>query len=276
MAAPAAPSAAPPTAPAPAPPFKTRAVVAAERWRGATSPTDAAGALKRFYEAIEAPSELDSPEAESTDEVVDALDALQKAALLFTLAADPTAGLLGELFHVKESGVPLAILKALGADAAERAKSVDKELARFLRSAVKKPGEALARLARVPRQLRTLLALRFFALSGFDFCLAAENVQTGLETVLSDEVLEACDGESGDRDNSVDEFGVAMDLLRETVPKPEVLQRALDAALGHHRMPAECLQALEDMTDDGVCPDLSWLHELEAPDEEKDEGEDEE
>ena len=53
------------------------------------------------------------------------------------------------------------------------------------------------------------MALRFFALSGFDFCRAAENLQDGLGQVLSDDLLEEWDGDSFDRNNSVDAFGVA-------------------------------------------------------------------
>ena len=274
MAAPTAPPVAPTTAPV-APFKKKRVVLAAEHWRASRDTVCAAVAIKRFYKFIEAPSKLDSPEADSADEMVYSVGALQKAAQLFMTAADPTDGLLAELFRVKES-VPLAILKALGADAAERATSVDKALAHILWSAVKTPGEAQARLARVPVQLRTLLALRFFAISDFDFCLAAENLQSGLETVLSDEVMEACDGEPGDRNNSVDDFGMAMEILRGMMPDGKVLQRALDATLAHRRMPAECLKALEEMSDDGVCPDLSWLHELEVPVEEKDDDDEEE
>ena len=278
MATSAAPSAAPPTAPAS--PFRKRVVVVAARWRAAIGQTDSFGisastAVERFYAAIEAPSKLDTPDEGDAGEVAEALDALQRSAQLFTLAADPTVGLLAELFRVKEGGVPLSILKALGDDTEQRMRSVDKALARMLVRAEKMPDEAMAQLARVPKQLRALLALRFFCISGFNFCLAAENVQSGLETILGDEVLEACNGQPANRDDSVAEFYIAMDLLRETMPDSEVLQRALDAALGHHRMPAGCMQALEQMTDDGVCPDLSWLHELEAP-EKEDDGEDEE
>ena len=275
MAAPTAPPVATTTAPV-APFKKKRVVVAAERWRASRATVGAAVALKRFYKVIEAPSAIDSPEADSAEEVVYSVGALQKAAMLFMTAADPTDGLLAELFRVKES-VPLAILKALGADAVQRATSVDKALARFLERAVKLPhGEAPSLLSRVPVQLRTLLALRFFALSDFDFCLAAENLQSGLENILSDEVMEACDGEPGDRNTSVDDFGMAMEILRGMMPDGKVLQRALDATLAHRRMPAECLKALEEMSDDGVCPDLSWLYELEVPVEEKDDEEEEE
>jgi hypothetical protein len=39
----------------------------------------------------------------------------------------------------------------------------------------------------IPEQMRTVLALRFLAVSGFDVCLAAENIQMGLEQVLGDD-----------------------------------------------------------------------------------------
>ena len=115
------------------------------------------------------------------------------------------------------------------------------------------------------------MALRFFALSGFDFCRAAENLQDGLGYVLSDDLLEEWNGDSFDRKNSVDAFGVAMDVLGKKLPSGDNFQHALRAALERRDSPAEWVQAASEMTDEDVCPDLSWLMELEDPDASEDE-----
>jgi hypothetical protein len=228
----------------------------------------------RFAE--QAPEKLYENNEPTASEAAETVNTLQEAAHLFTLAANPTKGLLAELFCVKERRVPLALLKALGEDHVVRAKSVDSGLARLLRSATASPSQATAILARVPKQLRPLLALRFFSLSGFDICRSAENMQTGIEVVLTEEIMELCDSNPGQRDACVDEFSVAMDVLRDTMPKDKILQSALDAALAHQRTPPDCLEAFEELTDDCVCPDMSWLLELEPSDDAADADADEE
>jgi hypothetical protein len=249
----------------PAASFKKRVVQVAERWRASHASADAVDSVKRFYAAIQAPEKLYENNEPTLREAAEAVSTLQEAAHLFTFAADPTKGLLAELFRVKERHMPLALLKALGADGVVRAKSVDKVLVRMLGSAVHSPSQATALLARVPKQLRPLLALRFFSISGFDFCLAAESIQTGIEVVLLDDISVLCDSVPGTRDACVDEFCVAMDVLRDTMPKSKILQSALDAALAHRRTPPDCLDAFSDITDNCVCPDMSWLFALKPP-----------
>lgn len=57
------------------------------------------------------------------------------------------------------------VLKALGADADERERTVDKGLFLTLRRAVKEPSKAREVLARVPIQIRKLMALRTYVVN---------------------------------------------------------------------------------------------------------------
>jgi hypothetical protein len=260
-------------------PRKKGSVLIAERWRASHASADAVDSVNRFYAAIQAPEKLYENNEPLASEAVETVKTLQEAAHLFTFAASPSEGLLAELLGgtALERRVPLTLLKALGADGVVRAKSVDSGLARMLRSATASPNRASAILARVPKQLRPLLALRFFSISGFDIGRSAENMQTGIEVVLTDEMMELCDGNPVQRDECVDELGGAMDVLCATVPKAKIMQSALDAALAHRRTPPDCLEAFSDVTDDCVCPDMSWIHELEPScEDDEEEKEDEE
>ena len=229
-----------------------------EKASGAAAPPSASVAVNRLFKAIENPGSL---------------DALQRAAKLYALAASPKSGFYRHVLGLDaEHKVPTEFLTSCGADAAARAAHVDTLLAGLLMKARENPKLAAARLAVVPKESRVLLALRFLALAGFDVALAAENVQGGLETVLD---KEAYDDVADDRDSSVDDFGMAMDVLRDTLPAQGVFQAALDALLAGECVPAECADAFESMTDDCICPDLDWLFDVEEAEDEEDE-EDEE
>ena len=197
------------------------------------------------------------------------LGSLKRAYTLYSLATDPTRGLIGPIlgmdadYKVPDVGT---LLGPLGL----RAAHVDAELSRFLDGARINADGAADDLAALPEQLRALVALRFYALGAWDVCLAAENVQSGLETVLDEE---AYDEHADDRDASVDDFGTAMDVLRDTLPSSDVFQAALDALLAGGAVPTECAESFEGMTDDCILPEMDWLRDVEAAEDEMDEEE---
>ena len=179
------------------------------------------------------------------------LGALKRAARLYALCVDP---LIGPIFDLDSSyTIPPRDLITFGADPASRAAHVDRELAVLLDDACADVDAASAKFAAMSTPMRTLLVLRFYALGSWDVCLAAENVQCGLETVLGDDCTD-------DRDYCVDEFGMAMDVLRDALPAEGTFQAALDALLAGNAMSAD---AFECMTDDGILPDLDWLFDVE-------------
>jgi hypothetical protein len=67
-----------------------------------------------------------------------------------------------------------------------------------------------------------------------------------------------------------------MQVLRNTVPDAEILQQAFNTLLTGERMPGNCTEAFDEMTDDCICPDLSWVLETEIDDGSDDEEDDDE
>lgn len=181
------------------------------------------------------------------------------------MTTDPLNGLIGPVFGIGAgSRIAEQELSALGATPAARAAHVDAALTAFLNSAcsgvdLQASFQALAAM-RAP--LRTLLALRFFALNAWDVCLAAENLQGGIEEVLGEDAYEHC---ADERDNCVDECGNAMDVLRDTLPAQAVFQAAFDALIANAEVPADASGHLEMMTDD-ILPELDWLFDIEEAD----------
>jgi hypothetical protein len=214
---------------------------------------------------------------DAIEEAKESLVSLKQAAHLFTFMMDPSSGLLAVAYSDMSSArvVPSKTLRALGSDAKERAQTVDKALNLVLVNARKEPSKAMKRLLRVPSHVRSLVALRFFSLGGDSAPCAAENLQIGLETVLDDDVMVACNGEPSDRDDCVDQCSMAMEVLGD-MPDNSVFLEALSAALNNKRVPESCTEVFDEFGDDCVCPDLDWLFKLDTPGSDDEDGEDDE
>ena len=217
-------------------------------------------ASRRFFTAI----------ADSSS----SLGGLKRAARLYTLCTDPLNGLIGPIFGLDASfRIPEQDLGTFGASPAARALRVDAELATFLNGACDDAGASPAALAALPASLRTLVALRFFALNAGIVPHAAEHLQIGLETVLGEDGYDDC---ADDRDAAVDTCTMAMDILCDTLPSGRDFQATVDALLAGNAVPDHAAERIEWMTDDCICPELDdWLYDVEQADDDMDEDEDE-
>ena len=149
------------------------------------------------------------------DNSKNSLGSLKHAAKLYALATDPSKGLINPVFGLDDSySIKRSTLNIIGANPTARAEKVDRKLAAFLNDAIADHTAAPGKLASMSVSMRTLVGLRFFALSSWDVCLAAEQVQYSLETVLDDEAYEDCADDLTDAAVAQGEFYVTAAFFR--------------------------------------------------------------